>query len=346
LNIQARVAEQRRQAGFSLLEVLIAVTLFMIITGAIFALIGAARLDRITVNQRAEMVQNLRVAMNAMGRDALNAGFRYTKVGGNLPDNQLNSLLGLPTDSNTTADVLPAIVSGKALNDNTLNPDTNAANRKTDQVTFVYQYIPASPTPSPTPFDTLSISAISANQLTIQSPATNAGVNTNDLYLIVGNNSQAIGMVTGKTGTDKIDLASTDPLTINKTSSGGNVIKNVPAPATITKIRLVTFKVLTDGTLVRIEYGNDTGTKQEQPLAYGIEKMVVEYVLADGTLTRDPAAGTDGIYGNGDDTPSKLNNVRQVRITLTARSIDKDTRVNDFHRVTLTGTYNTRNLSY
>lgn len=331
----------RREAGFSILELMIAMIIFAIVMGAVYGLLKVAGSDRFTTNQRTEILQNLRVAMNAIGRDALNAGYNYNKNGGNLPDNALNTLFNLPADTLTTPDVLLGVISGRGVNQNNISPEPLAANKVTDQVTFVYKYDFAAP---------LEISAVSANQLTVAAGKNNSNVKVNEIYLIEGANSQAIGMVTSLTGTDKINFSgapAADTLGINKTDVTGNVIRFVTANATITKIRIVTFRVLVDGTLVRTEYGNDVGgTQQDQPLAYGVERMNITYVLADGTVTTDPAAGADNITGNGDDTPAKLADVRQVRVSITARSSDIDQRLRDYFRVTLPATFNTRNMGY
>ncbi|MBC7912124.1 MAG: PilW family protein, partial [Pyrinomonadaceae bacterium] len=193
----------------------------------------------------------------------------------------------------------------------------------------------------------------------------------NDLVIITGGNSSAIGMVTGtangvpaagtvtacgalpnipyvvpaNTTARTIQFVSTDLLGMNKTGAQ-NIIRNVTPLATLSRVKLATYRVLNDGTLVRTEYGNFTpGGKQDMPLAYNVEDMQIKYVLTDGTLLDDPAAGVDGIFGNGDDTPDNMENVRQVRITVTVRSPERDKNGN-YHKVTLASTFNTRNIGY
>jgi hypothetical protein len=120
-------------------------------------------------------------------------------------------------------------------------------------------------------------------------------------------------------------------------------------PASVKRVYWVSFKVKNDGTLVRIVYGNNGNSSeqiQEQPLAYGIENLQIKYLMQDGTITDDPAAGPDGVLGTGDDTPINLNLVRQVRFEVTARGNDTDPRTGKRNRITLQGTFSTRNMGY
>ncbi|MEJ7623179.1 MAG: hypothetical protein WKF34_04240, partial [Pyrinomonadaceae bacterium] len=81
------------------------------------------------------------------------------------------------------------------------------------------------------------------------------------------------------------------------------------------------------------------------PMVYGVEDFQIQYVMDDGTLSNNPSAGTDGIAGTADDTPSNLAAVRQVRFTISVRSIENDQRGQPY-RATMTSTFGTRNLGY
>ncbi len=98
-------------------------------------------------------------------------------------------------------------------------------------------------------------------------------------------------------------------------------------------------------------YGNNTGKLadeqiQEQPIAYNISDMQFKYVLKDGSVSESPAAGPDGIDGTDDDTPEKLNDIRQVTVTFKVMSTERDEQTGKFDVITLTGTFSTRNLEY
>lgn len=355
---------RKTQAGFTLIELMISLTLFLIVTASIYGLLQVARLDRSTSTQRVETMQAVRNSLNTIGRDALNTGYKYRGLGSFFPDNIQNTVFGLAADTNTTPDRMMQLMSGNNVNTNSLHPTSG---HKTDQITFIY---------GDETFNsgrTLSVNWVDCDgeQVVVSWPATPAPSPAftlpadNDLVILTGQNSSAIGMVTSSaggspvastytgcnytapTGTiNNIKFASTDFLGLNKTGSQ-NIIRNVTAPATLSRVKLATYRVLNDGTLVRTEYGNFPSTgKQDMPLAYNIEDMKIEYVLRDGTLIDDPAAGADGVLGNTDDTPTRMQEVSQVRITVVARSFEKDSRMGTYQKVTLTSTFNTRNTGY
>ncbi len=359
------IAAHGRQAGFTLIEMLVSLTLFLIVTACIYGLLEVTRSDRTTSTQRVETMQSVRNALNTIGRDALNTGFKYRNLGSFIPDNTQNTVFGLTADGNATADRMMQILSGNNVNTDSLNPTPNY---KTDQITFIYG------DESFNSGKTLTVNWVDCDgeQVVVSWPAPGANPTptpnipvVNDLMIVTGQNSSAIGMVTstsaggpvpasystcltyalpaGTVSTIKFD--STDLLGINQ-SAAANVIRNVSAPATLSRVKLATYRILSDGTLVRTEYGNFTGGKQDMPLAYNVEDMQIKYVLKDGTITDDPAAGPDGVLGNADDTPTLMMDVRQVQIKIIVWSYEKDKRTGQNFKVTLSSTFNTRNIGY
>jgi hypothetical protein len=308
--------------------------------GAVYGLLHVSRGGRLNVSQRTEVLQNVRVALNAIGRDAINAGVSYPNLGALIPDDKL-ALIGVPADTDNTPDFLTPVYAADELN--------SVNGRMTDQVTFLYVDDSFNNGVS------IPISAInnSGGQtvLTVQAGFNNGPVNRGDVYLITGNNGSAIGTVTSKTGADTLNFAGTDPLGINQPGAG-SAIDGILPPASLLRLTWVTYYVADEdgngtgtGTLRRHVYGGLNGAGAliagaDQPLAFGVENMQIQYVLATGTVVNLPAT-------------AQMEDIRQVRIAVTVRSTDIDpknidpvTGLAQPFRSTLTASFSTRNLVY
>ena len=105
----------RNQAGFTILEIIVSMTIFMIVSGAIWGVLRVAQMSRSTVNQQVQLAKNVRLALNIIGKDTYNAGYGYplknTVV---LPDNRISTAIGIPNDFDTSRDVVPPILAGKS----------------------------------------------------------------------------------------------------------------------------------------------------------------------------------------------------------------------------------------
>ena len=126
----------RNQGGFSLLELLIAMVIFIIITGAIYGLMEVGRIDRNRASRRADIQKNARVAIHLIGRDALNAGLSFHRAGAVTPDNFVSTLLEVPPDVDSERDLLTSIVAGNNIYANHINPDNTV---RTDSIAFAFR---------------------------------------------------------------------------------------------------------------------------------------------------------------------------------------------------------------
>ncbi|HWP43324.1 MAG TPA: prepilin-type N-terminal cleavage/methylation domain-containing protein [Blastocatellia bacterium] len=315
-----------RQSGFTLLELVVGVVIFGIVMGAAFGLLQIARSGRLNTNQRSEILQNLRIALNTIGRDAINAGVDYPNLGAVLPDNSLATVFGLTPDADTDADVLTPVyaIDGK-----------NAVNGvATDHITFVFIDDTFNNGQS-LPIDLISASG---NQLRIGGGFNNSPCNLNDIYIITGQNGSALGMLTRKTGADRLDLVDGDPLGINEPSAT-SPLAGMQVPASLQRLAWVTYFVLDEdgagpgaGALIRRVYGGSGGWT-DQPLAFGVENLQIQYVLMDGAVVDVPG-------------PNQMEDIRQVRVSVGVRSPDIDPRTNRPFQADLTATFSTRNLYY
>lgn len=357
-------AEKYEKAdGFTLIEVIISMVIFLIVTASIYGLLQVTRVDRNRSSQRNDVIKNARVAVHLIGRDALNAGLGYHKKGAVVPDNFLSSKLKIPADSNSNRDMLTSIVVGNNLNTNNLQPDPNV---KTDIVSFAFRDLDFNNSDVVELQDAASPNGNPQIARLTTKAANGAGqVRANDLYLIESDASQVAVFVTGTNGSNQIDVAPTDPLNLNQPFDGlnqdGSVLRKcvdtmdqncIRYVATLKRFFLVKYHVKEDGTLVRTTLGNNRNAvapadqTQEFPLAYNVENMQIKYVLKDGTVTENPAVGNDGIIGTDDDEPENFNLIRQITVTLTVQALADDEQTGRIDKVKVSATFSARNMEY
>ncbi len=61
-----------REAGFSLLELMISIVVFLVFMGAVYGLLRIGNIQKSTVSTQTEIIKNVRLALNTIGRDAVN----------------------------------------------------------------------------------------------------------------------------------------------------------------------------------------------------------------------------------------------------------------------------------
>lgn len=347
--------EQRKvsEAGHSLVELMVSVTVFLIFISAVYGLLRLGTIEKSTVNSQTEVMKNLRLSLNILGRDAINAGLGYTRVGGYVPDNFNNLRMGLPADGNTTQDILTAVIAGNNINANNFLTGT----QRTDVIAFVDRDMTFN---GGSPIELINSATYGSNGVTISTVA-GAAANAKpfDLYLVSDGTRTVVALATSvpDNNTIRFETGTADPLGINLPYAGSTDSRSKLASCavyssecmdytnrvTAKKINWVSYSVLADGTLLRTTYGNNTNALasaqiQTQPIAYNIQNLQVKYLLSDGTLTDDPSnAGVD---------QTKLNSVVQVDVTISARVTVKEGGANITKTVDLNSTFSTRNLAY
>lgn len=191
------------QKGFTILELIIAMIVFLIVTGAAYGFLLVTKQSRTTVNQQVQLTKNVRLALNLVGRDTDNAGFDYPlKFSVNLPDNRISTLLGIPSDTGSGLDFIPPIIAGNNINLNTFAvPNTN-----TDQATFIYKdstfnVVGTVGPPDTTRSQSLPVGSLtpsgSINQAIIPASAGPSSIcSVNDIYVVTGSNGSGLAVAT------------------------------------------------------------------------------------------------------------------------------------------------------
>lgn len=337
------INKKRTQAGFTFVEMMISMTVFLIAAGAIFGLLKISTIQKKTASTRTDQLKGARIALEYVRRDALNAGFGYHRTGGNVPDNMANKLFSLPNDTDAERDLLTAIVAGSDLTDNTLNPGV-----KMDFVAFM------SRDPKFNGGKQLvytSASNVGSGSSIYLNTDTNgaASATVNDMYLIEpgSGTTQVIGMVTSVTGGNKITLGSSDPLSINQSATGTgenlNLLMTANGEGIVKKINIVSYGVTSDGILVRKTYGNQTGANQVETreLVFGVKDFQVRYFMENGAILDNPSSNH-----SGRDNQQKLNNIVQIQISVTIQPNEDAAGGAPATPVTIKEYISTRNLRY
>jgi type II secretory pathway pseudopilin PulG len=347
--------------GFTIVELLIAIVIFMIITGAIYGLLDMGRGQHNQASRRTDVLKNVRSAVHLIGRDALNAGLGYHQNGAIVPDNFLSEILEFPADADSERDILTAVVAGNDLFTNDFQADTN---ERTDSIAFAFRDLDFNDGRTIDLKDVKPGTGATAVRLELDKSET-THIKPFDMVLVEAGSTQVAAIVTSVVDNKNIDLETADPLQINlpRDAAGinGSLLKKCEPPtliehcvtevSSLKRIFWVSYRVKQDGTLVRIVYGNHTGNPSnqqiiEQPLAYNVKDLQFQYVLADGTITDNPLAGPDGDVGTEDDRPNDFNLIRQVKINIEVQSTTLDEKTGKPEMIKLDAIFSLRNLQY
>jgi Tfp pilus assembly protein PilW len=321
--------------GFSMLELMISSAIFIIVVLATFKLLETARDARFTTTERAALLRTARTALDTMGHDLVNSGVGYPNNGATVPNGLIATILGQTyTDSDTNYDWLTPTVAGDGIN------AVNSVN--TDQISVIY----LDNTFNSGSALSISSATTASSWMTINTAqsSNNSVCTAGDLYIITGSSGSALGWLTGTNSTDKLVFANTDPLNINQPSAANGVLSSITYPASAMKVKWIRYYVATDGTLYRREYGapasrigNGATTSVtgylDSPIADNVKDLQIKYTLIDNTVVTSPTAAQNL-------------NIRQVTVTITVNSPDIDRRSNTRETITLTSTFDARNLGY
>jgi len=244
--------KQNTQPGFSLLELMIAMSVGLIVLGAATSLFKTGMNATFVVSQRAETQQNMRAAIDMMNKDISLAGAGITggiqlPVGGGGGTSRYGcdqtGTCYVPGDTYPNGNYLYGIVPGylNGVQGGAIVPSAPAP-AVNDSITVVYCDYNF-------PLFEYNVSAINATgtQITVAAnpvyvPAPVAinspgGIQVGDLIYLNNSLGSAVGEVTGLTATT-IAFANLDPLNINQSGATTNNIKAIAGGANTSIYRL------------------------------------------------------------------------------------------------------------
>ncbi len=228
----------KQQGGFSLIELMIAMVLFVVVTASIYGLMQLGTYDRNRASRRTDVLKNARVAVHMIGRDVLNAGLAYHRRGAIVPDNFNSTQLLVPADVDGNRDMLTSIIVGNNLFTNNLSP---IASTRTDSISFTYRDMDFN---AGNVIDLLGVGAgtsAAVPRLTSKTATGAAAAQPYDVFLVESDTSQVLAMATAVNGSNTIDCAPGDPIGVNQalngTGTAGSVLRQCTRIQTAPLIR-------------------------------------------------------------------------------------------------------------
>jgi len=351
----------KRQAGFSVAELLVALVITLIVLATALQAFNEATRANEGATLMAEMNQNLRAGMNLMLRDLLRAGGGIPTGGIPVPSGAGVLLINRPSPlgvaytwpAGTVA--IPALTPGAGLGP-VSPPPPAPGGIATDMITILFadNILTINQVP-------LAGVAPDGSSMTVQNPPLGvaiAGVNNaiqpGDLILFSNTNGNALQQVTGVNG-QVVTFAAGDFFNLNQRGAPGGTIMclaNVGAgnpndcstynggfpPTTATRIWMVTYYIdnTTDPRSPRLI--RQVNFNPARAMAEGIENLQLSYDLVDGvtnpTNVKTPLA------------PNSPNQIRKANLFLAARSSKVFSGSGQFFRNNLATQVSIRSLSF
>lgn len=233
---------QNAKRGFSLLELLVSMSLGLIVLAAMTSLFRTGMNSTFLVSQRAETQQNMRAAIDLMTKDINQAGAGLPSGGVQLPTGAgaTASKYGcdqagtcyVPTFTYPTANYMYGVIPGwsNGVQGNAVIPATPG--RRNDSITVIYadynfplwQYFVSFPSTA----NALTVNVAPNPAFNPAPPAINSagGIQVGDLIEFSNSRGTAIAEVTGLTA-NSMTFANLDALNINQSGAASNNLQSI-----------------------------------------------------------------------------------------------------------------------
>lgn len=333
-------------SGFSLVELMVAVTLTLLILSGVISLFRQGIHASGMTTQRTEMQQNARVALNLMAQDLSIAGTGFPLGGIQLPTGtgsqdprygcDINGQCNVT--QNAQDDWLYGITPGDGL-----GPTINGA--ATDVVTLVYRdpNLPLDRNVLVSIADAGDSIQVNAADVSLISDVAH-GIKNGDVLVLCNAHGCAAGAVTSVSSAT-INFADNDPLKFNQTgAASGKVasIANSGSPVTYpptSAYRVLINRYYIDSTTNRLM--REVNALPAVPVAENVENLQITYdTFDDATLVaQSNLSSLPSTYG-------VLNQIRKINVTVSVRAPMQDTFKAKYERFSLKTSVSARNLAF
>jgi prepilin-type N-terminal cleavage/methylation domain-containing protein len=278
-------ASSKSEQGFSVIEMIIAITLLAVIGGAVFALMRDSMKVASTTYELTDAQQSLRNAQEYINRDLMNAGDALTSINNirvrqtfvtnyltvspvtNPSTPGLVNLAILTSDNNTPAGTIITSTSPVA---------TTPSNPLSDRITILQI------DPSFTPV-ALAASAINAagSQITVAA-ADLARFRVGEVYFLSSSVGATFGTITSISG-GRLVFSSGDAYGLNTTGAGGQ-INTISAGGTLAtslmRVRIIHYYLTSTGLLMRRVFGVQGAGHTDSLIAEHVTSLQFRYFLS------------------------------------------------------------------
>jgi prepilin-type N-terminal cleavage/methylation domain-containing protein len=276
----------KMQAGFSVVEMIVAVAVLAIVSGAVFALMRDSMKVASTTYEMTDAQESLRTAQEYLNRDLLNAGDALTSVSNILVPRTFvtNYLTVSPVDDPSRPGVtnLSILTSDNNTPAGTVIRNTNPvatvhSNPLTDRITMLQ----IDPTFTPI---ALSAPAINATGDRITIAAADVGRFTvGEIYFLSSAAGATFGTITSITATPQLVFANGDACGLNVSGNGGRIY-TVSAggtlPTSLMRVKIVHYYVTSGGLLMRRVLGVRGGGFSDSLIAEHVISLQFRYFLS------------------------------------------------------------------
>ena len=252
-----------RQAGFSMMELMISMTIMTIVTGCAFALIGGSIKFTNATFHLTDAEQTLRTAHEVINRDLTTAGNGLKGVGNIwVPKAFVANYLTLIADSSDPNN-LALVVSDDSVPGTTAVAQSNPARNVldlSDRITMLSQ---------DTSFNNGNAVSLFAGQITVAGSNTNIAVGANiglfqagEIYAVNTQNGMAFGVITNvNTGINTLMMSNGDVYGLNQTGATAPIYTvaglavGPSTAASIIRMQIIHYYVNENNLLIRRVFG-------------------------------------------------------------------------------------------